>query len=156
MNPARKRAKAFATALCVLGMSAPLLAPAQTLPCRAERLNGLYVFTATGYTRANLDSPWVPKAIVQFIRMNGDGTTTTPWVTVANPVGNTGLVLDRVGTSGVYSINDDCTGSVNYGDGVVHRIFATPLGNEFWLIQMSGLGGSLNVFQGHAKKVAQQ
>jgi len=156
MNPARKRAKAFATALCAIGMSAPLLATAHNLPCRTERLNGLYVFTATGYTRANLDSPWVPKAIVQFIRMNGDGTLTTPWVTVANPAGNTGFVIDRVGAPGVYSVNDDCTGSMSFGDGVVHKIFAAPRGDEFWLIQLAGLGGSLNVFQGQAKKVAQK
>jgi hypothetical protein len=155
MNPARKR-KAFATALCVLGMSAPLLAPAQNLPCRPERLNGLYVFTATGYTRANLDSPWVPKAIVEFLRMNGDGTLTTPWVTVANPFGNTGFVVDRAGSPGVYSVADDCTGLVQFQDGNVFRVFATPLGNEFWLIQTAGLGGSLNVFQGKATKVAQQ
>jgi hypothetical protein len=156
MNPARKRKHAIASALCAIGLSAPLLAPAQTLPCRAERLIGLYVFTATGYTRANLDSPWVPKAIVQFIHMNGDGTVTTPWVTVANPAGNTGFIIDRVGSPGVYSVGDDCTGWMQFGDGVVHRIFAEPLGKEFWLIQTAGLGGSLNVFQGRATKVAQQ
>jgi hypothetical protein len=156
MNPARHGAHAVATALCTLGLSAPSLAPAQNLPCRAERLNGLYVYTASGFTRANLDSPWVPKAIVQFMHMGGDGTVTTPWVTVANPVGNAGFVIDRVGSNGVYSVNDDCTGSVSFGDGVTHKIFMAPLGDEFWLIQTAGLGGSLNVFQGHAKKVAQR
>jgi hypothetical protein len=155
MKPARKWAKGWATLCCALGMSVPMLALAQNEPCRAERLKGLYAFSATGYTRANLESPWVPKAIVEFLRLNGDGTLTTPWVTVVNPFGNGGLVVDRVGTPGTYSVDEDCTGWVQFGDGVVFRIFVAPLAGEFWMIQTGGLGGSLNVFQGRATKVAQ-
>jgi hypothetical protein len=156
MKSSRKRAKALSAALCVLGMSLPLLASAQNEPCRGERLNGLYAFSATGYTRAHLDSPWVPKAIVEFLRMNGDGTLDTPSVTVVNPFGNTGLVVDRVGSPGTYQVNDDCTGWLAFADGNVFRIYVAPLANEFWMIQTAGLGGSLNVFQGKATKVAQQ
>jgi hypothetical protein len=146
--------KAWTAAGCALALSVPALA--QNEPCRAERLNGLYAFSATGYTRANLDAPWVPKAIVEFMRLNGDGTLTTPSVTVANPFGNGGLIIDRVGSPGSYSVDDNCTGWLQFDDGNVFRIYVSPRADEFWMIQTAGLGGSLNVFQGKATKVAQR
>jgi hypothetical protein len=154
MNVATKTIKTLAAALGALCLSAPLVAMAGGEPCRVKSLKGLYVFSATGYTRANLDSPWVPKAIVEFLDLNGDGTLTTPWVTIANPFGNTGLIVDRVGNPGVYSVDDNCTGKIEFADGNVFRIFATPRGDEFQMIQTVGLGGSLNVFQGNVKRVS--
>lgn len=150
---ARRARKARAWGLGILCLSAPLVAMAGSDPCRVKALKGQYVFSATGSTRANLDSPWVPKAIVELLELNGDGTLTTPWVTLANPFGNTGRIVDQVGNPGTYSVNDDCTGKIEFADGNVFRIFATPRGDEFWMIQMVGLGGSLNVFQGNVKRV---
>ena len=72
MNSALKTIKALATVLGALCLSAPLVATAGGELCRVKSLRGLYVFSATGYTRANLDSPWVPKAIVEFLDLNGD------------------------------------------------------------------------------------
>lgn len=93
MNAQSKATRALAPALAALCLSAPLWAQAKN-ECRAERIKGGYVFTASGYTRANLDAPWVPKAIIERLDFNGDGTLTTPWVTVANPFGNTGRIVD--------------------------------------------------------------
>jgi hypothetical protein len=153
MNKARKARLALASALATLCLSAPLMAQAKNDGCRAERLKGDYVFSATGYTRANLEAPWVPKAIVELLDFNGDGTLTTPSVTLANPFGNTGLIVDRVGNPGTYTINEDCTGWLQFADGNVFRIYMAPRGDEFWLIQTVGLGGSLNVFQGQVKRI---
>jgi hypothetical protein len=147
--------KLRAWALATLCLSAPLASLAQPVPCRVDQLRGLYLFSATGYTRANQEAPWVPKAILELLRINGDGTLTTPWVTVANPFGNTGLIVDRVGNPGTYSVNDDCTGLMQFADGNIFRLYVSPRGDEFWMIQTTGLGGSLNVFQGKVARVAQ-
>jgi hypothetical protein len=153
MNAASRTKKSWALTLGALCLSAPLWAQAQGEPCRAERLKGEYVFSTTGYTRANLESPWVPKAIVELLAFNGDGTLTTPSVTLANPFGNIGLIVDRVGNPGVYEVHDDCTGKVTFADGNVFKIYVAPRGDEFWMIQTVGVGGSLNVFQGNVKRV---
>jgi len=147
--------KSLTTALIAAwAFGVPGLAPAKDDPvCGDHTLKGQYVFSASGYTRANLASPWVPKAIIEILQMNGDGTLTTPSVTVANPFGDTGLIVDRVGSPGTYSLNDDCTGSVQFIDGTAFRIDVAPGGDEFWLIQTVGLQGSLNVLQGNAKRI---
>jgi len=143
---------ALIAAAWVLGV--PGLAAAKDEPaCGNDTLKDQYVFSASGYTRANLMSPWVPKAIIEILQMNGDGTLTTPSVTIANPFGDTGLIVDRVGSPGTYSLSDDCTGSVQFVDGNAFRIDVAPGGDEFWLIQTAGLQGSLNVLQGHAKRI---
>ena len=97
----------------------------------------------------------VPKAIVELLEINGDGTLTTPAVTIANPFGNTGAVLDRAGNPGTYSVNDDCTGTHQFADENVFRLRVSPQGHEFWMIQTVGLAGALNtnVIQGRAKKI---
>ena len=100
--------------------------------CKDEILKGQYVFTATGFTRASTGlpgNPWVPKAIVEVLHFNGDGTFTTPVVTVANPFGDTGNVLQPpAGAPGLYSINDDCSGNVQFLDAntTTYRIYVDP------------------------------
>ena len=57
--------------------------------CREQKLNGLYVFSATGYTIVNGITQ--PKAIVELIRFNGDGSLSVPGATRStNGVINTG------------------------------------------------------------------
>lgn len=152
MNP---RSGAIATAMAAMLLSISGAAVAHgPKGCKHGILRGQYVFSATGFTRTNLDSPWVPKAIVEFIDFNGDGTLTTPSVSVANPAGNTGLILDRApGSAGSYSINDDCTGNLQFADGNVFKLYVAPRGDEIWMLQTQGLGGSLNVFQGKAERL---
>jgi hypothetical protein len=123
--------------------------------CEDHTLKGQYLFSASGYTRALPDPTWVPKAILELLDINGDGTLTTPSVTIANPFGNTGAIVDRVGNPGTYSVKDDCTGSLQFADGNAYRIYLAPDGHEFWMIQTAGVGGVLNVnvLQGIAKRV---
>lgn len=54
------------------------LAEAQTqgAVCRMQRLDGLYVFAATGYTTPA--GVALPKELVEMMRINGDGTVGVP------------------------------------------------------------------------------
>src|SRR5687767_10838847 len=64
--------------------------------CRDGMLKGQFVFTATGFTRPPASGPgipWVPKAILEVLHFNGDGTLSTPFLTLANPFGDTGNIL---------------------------------------------------------------
>ena len=145
-------------AIFLLVLCLPQLAAAQpTNRCKDENiLKGTYVFTASGFTRPPTSpsgTPWVPKAILEVIQFNGDGTLSTPAVTAANPFGDTGGILHGSGAPGVYSINDDCTGTVQFADanGVRFNIYVDPpQGDTIWMIQANP---GNNVFQGSAKRV---
>jgi hypothetical protein len=130
--------------------------------CQEGMLKGQYVFTASGFTRApgsGPGTPWVPKAIIEVLQFNGDGTLSTPAVTVANPFGDFGNVLTPPtgGAAGLYSIDDDilgttCSGTVQFLDpsNVTFKIYVAPGGDSLWMIQSNPTN---NVFQGSAKRV---
>ena len=148
-------------AVTALVLCVPLLAGAEPWRrCSDDALlKGRYVFTATGFTRpfnSSPGAPWVPKAIVEVLQFNGDGTLSTPAVTIANPFGDSGAVLDPPagGAAGVYSTNDDCTGQVQFLDatGATFKIVVdAPRGDTIWMIQTHPIN---NVFQGKAVRVA--
>jgi hypothetical protein len=127
--------------------------------CRNDILKGQYVFTASGFTRpaASLPgTPWVPKAILEVLHFNGDGTLSTPLLAVANPFGDLGNILQPSsgGANGTYSINEDCSGTVTFLDaaGVTFKIYVDPPhGETIWMIQTIPAN---NVFQGSAKRVS--
>jgi hypothetical protein len=152
---------ALSLSLCLPGLASA----DQTNKCKDEILKGQYVFTASGFTRApdsSPGSPWVPKAIIEVLQFNGDGTLTTPAVTVANPFGDVGNILQPPsGAPGVYWINDDCSGTVQFLDAgnVTFKIYVEPpkgnsKGNSkvqtIWMIQTNP---NNNVFQGSAKRI---
>jgi len=147
-----------AVALALLGCLPGPAAADATNRCNAAILKGQYLFTASGFTRAPGSppgTPWTPKAIVELLEFNGDGTLTTPAVTVANPFGDTGAILHppQGGAAGEYTINEDCTGSVHFFDAsnVTFYIYVDPpRGNTLWMIQTSPAN---NVFQGSAQRV---
>ena len=142
--------------LCIPGLAAA--DPANK--CKDNILKGRYVFTASGFTRPPASAPgtpWVPKAIVEVIDFNGDGTLTTPVVAVANPSGDSGVVPQppggAPGAAGVYAINEDCSGTVQFLDpnNVAYTIFVDPPeGHTIWMIQTHP---GNNVFQGSARRV---
>ena len=144
---------AIAAAVCL-----PMLAAAEPAKrCNDRILKGQYVFTASGFTRpANSlpGVPWVPKAILEVLHFNGDGTLTTPVVAVANPFGDSGAVVQPpMGAPGVYSVNDDCSGTVQFLDAnnATFKIYVDPpQGDTIWMIQTNPAN---NVFQGSAKRV---
>lgn len=149
--------QASLAALLPLLFGLPGLAIADTThKCSDALLKGEYVFTATGFTRAPNSlpgAPWVPKAILEVLHFNGDGTLSTPAVTIANPFGDTGAVLQPpAGAPGVYTVNADCTGSVQFLDatGAMFRIHVDAArGDTIRMIQTNPVN---NVFQGIAKR----
>jgi hypothetical protein len=116
--------------------------------CKHDMLKGQYVFTATGFSRA-ADGSWFPKAIVEYIELNGDGTLSVPAATVANRINDGAVVASPPGGVGVYSLNDDCTGTLQFNPGPSFSIFAAPRGDEFWMIQTN----PNNVLQGNVKRL---
>jgi len=90
---------------------------------------------------------------LEILQFNGDGTLSTLGVTVANPFGDLGNVLQPpAGAPGVYSVNDDCSGTVHFLDAgnVMFKIYGEPVhGDTVWMIQTNPAN---NVFQGSAKR----
>jgi hypothetical protein len=150
----RKLAAIVPLILCLPGLAAADI----TNRCKDVILKGQYVFTASGFTRAPASgpgTPWVPKAIIEVLQFNGDGTLSTPALTVANPFGDFGNVLSPPsgGAPGSYAINEDCSGTVQFFDAsnVMFKIYVQPpQGETIWMIQTNPAN---NVFQGSAKRV---
>ena len=111
-NPMRA---AVATALALTFGAAA--ADPEPRECSLATLVGRYVFTANGFSAAT--GTWQPKAIVEIIQFNGDGTLSVPAVTVANALGN-GLISNppwSPGPLGSYTLDGTCTGTLAFVNG---------------------------------------
>jgi hypothetical protein len=143
----------LALLVCLPGLAAA----DPTARCDADLLKGVYVFSATGFTPApnsGPGTPWVPKAIVEVLSFDGDGTLTAPGLAVANPFDDLGNVLQPPqGAPGEYSINADCTGTVHFFDAanVTFYIYVEPPRGD--TISMLQTNPANNVFQGSARRV---
>ena len=149
--------QAALVALLPLVLGLPGLAAAHTANgCAEIVLKGEYALTASGFTRvagSPPGTPWVPKAILEILHFNGDGTLTTPAVTLANPFGDTGVIVQPpVGAPGVYTVNADCTGTVQFSDAnsVAYRIYVDPPRGE--TIRMIQTNPPDNVLLGVARR----
>jgi hypothetical protein len=125
-----------------------------TKPCTVADLNGTYVFTATGFgAPPGGTGPTAPKAIIEVLRFNGDGTVDTPKVTLSV---NGTIIKESPGTSGTYtaveisSADGLCTGTLNFNGGAPNfDLYFAPSGSsDISLIQTDGG----NVFRGTATK----
>jgi hypothetical protein len=124
-------------------------------PCTLGTLHGLYVFRASGFI-VPASGPALPKAIVEVIRFNGDGTVEVPAATVSL---NGVIVVSPPGGTGTYTVADlvsedrACSGTLTFAASPVSPSFnlVIPLrGDTIWLIQTN----PNNVFEGTATKVA--
>jgi hypothetical protein len=79
--------------------------------CSVATLDGLYLFTASGFNVIGTTAQ--PKAIVELITFNGDGTITGGKTTVSL----NGTILHSTGTPGTYTLGPDCTGHLKFMDG---------------------------------------
>jgi len=128
--------------LCV---SAFAFADDRDAQCQAQKVNGLYVFSATGYTIVS--GVVQPKAIVELIRFNGDGTLSVPGATRSI----NGIIAQiPPGGTGNYALDADCRGSLAFTGGPSFDIFVSPKGDDLWMIQTN----PNNVLQGNATKVS--
>ena len=143
MNKVTKQMLVFATA--ALGLSGVAFADDDMPTCRAEKLDGLYVFSATGFTI--VAGVAQPKAIVELIRFNGDGTLSVPGATRS-----INGVIGQIppGGTGIYTLDLDCRGTLAFTGGPAFDIFASPKGEDVWMIQTN----PNNVFQGNVTRIS--
>jgi hypothetical protein len=130
---------AFACALVCLaatmapGTSATARAAAETRVCSVGMLRGSYIWTFDGYT--DLGGGLLPKAVMQGLRFNGDGTTFNPFGTVN--IGGT-IIIDATGGVGTYTVAADCTGTMSITDGPSFNIYVGPGAQQIWTTQVAG------------------
>ena len=130
----------FACALASLVATVPLgtsatAGPAPARVCSVGMLNGLYLWTFDGYQ--NFGGNPVPKALLQGIQFNGNGTVTTLFGTVN--IGGT-IVFDVTGSEGTYTVAADCTGTMLFGGlgGPSFNMYIGPGAQQLWITQTGG------------------
>ena len=120
-------------AAMALGTSATARAAADTQVCHAGMLKGLYLWTFEGYS--DLGGKLVPRAVMQGLRFNGDGTTFNPFGTV-NVAGT--IIIDVTGGVGTYTVAPDCTGTLSITDGPSFNIYVGPGAQQVWTTEIAG------------------
>jgi hypothetical protein len=130
----------FAVSAMILGLSG--IAKADN-DCSLPTLRGSYVFAAKGYNIVS--GVPQPKAIIEVIVFNGDGTLTVP--AVSRSING---VISRAapGAPGTYTVDASCTGTISFSSGQEFDIFIAPKGDTIWMIQAT----QDTVFQGTATK----
>jgi hypothetical protein len=119
--------------------------------CSVGMLRGSYLWTFDAYD--NLDGNFVPVAVMQGLRFNGDGTTLNTFGTVN--IGGT-IIFDVTGAVGTYTVAPDCTGTLSPSPGVAptFNIYVGPGAQQVWTIQSSPDGsGTPGVSRGTAVRV---
>lgn len=117
--------------------------------CGVHTLHGLYLFATNGFNIVGGVAQ--PKAIVEGIDFNGDGTLSSPFATVSID----GHIVSSSGTSGVYTVNADCTGTLTFTPGPSFDIFVDASGERLWMIQTGPAVAPPAVFEGTATRVSQ-
>jgi hypothetical protein len=112
--------------------------------CSEHTLRGAYVFAATGHNIVG--GVPVPKAIVEQIEFDGRGTLLVPGVTVSV----SGVILQPPPGDGSYTLEDDCSGTVDFTGGPSFAIYLSPNGDTGWMIQTN----PNTVFQGTVTRVS--
>ena len=144
---------AFACALVCLaatvapGTSATARAAADR-HCSVDMLRGLYLWTFDGYQ--NFGGTFVPKAIMQGLQFNGDGTTFNPFGTV-----NIGgfIIINATGGVGTYTVAADCTGTLSITNGPTFNIYVGPGAQQIWTLETSPSPAGIGVSVGTAVRV---
>ena len=138
-------------AAMALGTSANAGAAPDMQGCSVDRLSGLYVWTFDGYTR--LGGNLLPKAVMQGLQFNGDGTTFNTFGTVN--IGGT-IVIDATGGVGNYTVAADCTGTLSITGGPSFNMYIGPGAKQLWTIQTNvGPGDGTGLGVGTATRLPQ-
>ena len=151
----RKLAKQSLVAAAMVATCGVALADNDANRCSTQALEGLYVFSASGFIIVPGGAPAQPKAIVEWIRFNGDGKLSSSGATRSlNGVVAEVPPSDGVGSS--YSVANleppgtDCKRTLVFLNGPSFDLFIPPKGEDIWMIQTN----TNNVFQGTASKVS--
>jgi len=148
-----QRAVLLAGSVLVTAMILALASVAPADPgdkCKDSMLDGLYVFTASGFGNVSPGPPQ-PKAIVELIRFHGDGTVSGP----GGRVSVNGVIINA-GGPGLSSyttptpVDEGCESILTFASGPTHYMFIPPDAKKLQFIQIN----PNNVFQGTATKVS--
>jgi hypothetical protein len=148
---------AFTCALvCLVAVIAPSTsgnarAAADAQVCSVGMLKGLYLWTFDGYAR--LGGNLLPKAVMQGLQFNGDGTTFNPFGTVN--IGGT-VIIDATGGVGTYTVAADCTGTISITNGPSFNMYVGPGAQQIWTTQTNvGPGNGTGLGVGTATRLPQ-
>ena len=86
-----------------------------------------------------------PKAIVEVIAFNGDGTLDVPAATVSL----NGLIVRSLHSVGTYTVEDNCSGTITF-NGPTYDMFLSKDGDDISMIQTN----TGTVFQGLATRTS--
>jgi hypothetical protein len=111
--------------------------------CGVNTLRGTYVFAASGFNIAA--GVALPKAIVEVVEFNGDGTLSVPAVTLSV----NGVIARPSPSVGTYTVEDDCSGTIRFAL-PTFDIFIAPGAETIWMIQTN----TDTVFQGTATRTS--
>jgi hypothetical protein len=127
------------------GRDASGFAPAEgeRRACTVGTLRGSYVFSASGFNIVG--GVQQPKAIVEVIVFNGDGTLDVPAATVSL----NGVIIRSLHSVGTYTVEDNCSGTVSF-NGPTYDIFLSKDADDISMIQTN----PNTVFQGLATRTS--
>jgi hypothetical protein len=126
------------------GMSGMALAGGNGQSLSVQTLRGPYLFATHGFNIVGGVAQ--PKAIVEGINFNGDGTLVSPFATLSV----NGFIIHTSGTLGSYTVEASGQGTLTFTGGPSFDIFVEASGQEVWMIQTD----ANTVFQGTATKVS--
>ena len=135
-------------AAMALGTSATAGPAPDAQVCSVGMLRGLYLWTFDGYTR--LAGNLLPKAVMQGLQFNGDGTTYNAFGTVN--IGGT-IIIDATGGVGTYTVAPDCTGTLSITDGPSFNMYVGPGAQQLWITQTGGGAGGAGLGVGTATRL---
>jgi hypothetical protein len=127
------------------GISGTALADSDSQVCGPQTLSGSYLFATHGWNIVGGVAQ--PKAIVEGIDFNGDGTLSVPFSTVSI---NGVIIQVPPGGVGVYTVEASCEGTLTFTNGPSYNIFVGPSGKHVWMIQTD----ANTVFEGTVTKVS--
>jgi hypothetical protein len=111
-------------------------------------LTGTYALASHGF---NISSGVaIPKALLETIQFNGDGTVVAPFATLSV----NGTILRFTNVGGTYAVNADGTGSLTFTTGATYDLVLGRGEKEIYLIQTTDPSGAGTVFEATAIKVA--
>jgi hypothetical protein len=131
-------------AAMAFGMSGITRADSYMQSCSAQTLHDLYLFDAHGWNIVGGVAQ--PKAIVEGIDFNGDGTLVSPFATLSV----NGFIIHTTGSVGTYTVEASGQGTLTFTGGASFDIFVEASGQQVWMIQTD----ANTVFQGTATKVS--
>jgi hypothetical protein len=113
--------------------------------CTEATLRGSYVFSASGFNIVG--GVQQPKAIVEVIVFNGDGTLDVPAATVSL----NGVIVRSLHSVGTYTVEDNCSGTITF-NGPTYDMFLSKDGDDISMIQTN----ANTVFQGLARRASRE